>query len=305
MRQLLLAFSISFFSSLVSGQFQAKMSYTPGNEARIYTVYSDLHQYRYEFLENGEKGIVIVKPEANQTYILMPARKFYMKTACDDFNSLMNDPVQASLHFKESHKEKLVGNEQMYGYNCAKKDFYMDYPDPDEDVLVYTIWFSKALNFPVKIENHPRKNVYMELYDIKSWKPQAAIFTIPESYTEVDGRMRPVIPEPPAPKQWTTKTVKLPFQGELSRGTLLKFTIDKEAHYKMILENKTEKPAKIIRYSLREGKELPENIQGPEKYRTSRLYPGEKRPNTFIWKEGNEILIKVYEGTMDLDIHEE
>ena len=132
MRHLLLVSSFILFTTIVFGQFQAKMAYTLSDEARIYTVYSDLNQYRYEFTENGEKGIVIIKPEANQTFILMPAKKFYMKTACDDFNSLMNDPVQASLHFKESQKEKSVGNEQMNGYNCVKKEYYMDYPDPDE-----------------------------------------------------------------------------------------------------------------------------------------------------------------------------
>ena len=305
MKRILIISICLYLASSAFSQFQATMSYTPGNEARIYTVYSDLHQYRYEFMKNGEKGIVIVKPEANQTFILMPAKKFFMKTACDDFSSLMNDPVQASLHFKESQKEKLVGDEQMYGYNCAKKEFYMDYPDPDEDVLVYTVWFSKALNFPVKIENHTRKNNYMLLSDVKNWVPQESYFKIPDGFTEVDEQMRPVIPEPPAPKQWTTKTVQLPFQGKVSRGTLLKFTIDKEAHYKMILENKTDKPVKIIRYSFRDGKELPEKVQGPEKYRTSRLYPGEKVPDTFIWKAGNTILIKSYEGTMYLDIHAE
>jgi len=119
----------------------------------------------------------------------------------------------------------------------------------------------------------------------------------------VDERGRPMIPEPPAPTQWTTQTVHLPFQGAVSRGTILKFTIDKEGHYKMIAENKTDKPAKIIRYSLRDGKELPENIQGPEKYRTLRLYPGEKIPDTFIWKAGQEIMIRVFEGTMLLNIY--
>lgn len=101
-------------------------SYTLNNEARIYTVYSDLHQYRYEFVENGEKGVVIVKPEVNQTFILMPAKMNFIKTTCDDFNSLLNDPVQASLHFKESQKEKLVGNEQMKGCNYKQKEQFKD-----------------------------------------------------------------------------------------------------------------------------------------------------------------------------------
>jgi hypothetical protein len=182
MRHLLLVFLFSLFTSITFCQFQAKMSYALSNEALINTVYSDLHQYRYEFVENGQKGVVIVKPEVNQTFILMPARKFFIKTACDDFYSLMNDPVQASLHFKESQKEKLVGNENMNGYNCVKKEYYMVYHDPDKEVIVYTVWFSKDLNFPVKIENHPRKNNYMLLYDVKKWVPEDSYFKVPGDY---------------------------------------------------------------------------------------------------------------------------
>ena len=83
------------------------------------------------------------------------------------------------------------------------------------------------------------------------------------------------------------------------------FSIDKGGHYDLTVENKTDKPAKIIRSTWRDGNELPFNKQGPVKFRTYRLYPGEKSHPTLIWKAGDVVRIKVYEGTMALTLKEE
>ncbi len=290
---------ISSLSSQVFPQFKASMENVKSGNKEIYTVYSDKTQYRYDFVQDNQKMIIIVKPQINKTIILLPDKKFYIQQACDGMNSRRNDPVQSYISMKKDYTEKNAGKENVEGFTCNKKEIYAD-----NDKII-TAWFAESLNFPVKMVNHLYENTYMNLKDIQKWKVDPAFFEIPSGYTEVDERMRPVIPEPPAPKKWTTKSVQLPFQSEVSRGTLLIFSINKEAHYKMIAENKTDKPAKIIRYSFRDGKELSEKIQGPEKYRTSRLYPGEKVPGTFIWKEGQEIRIKVFEGTISLIIREE
>ena len=279
-------------------QFKASMDYVKTGNKEAYTVYSDKTQYRYEFTQNNEKMIIIVKPQINKTLILLPAKKFYIQQDCDGMMSRQNDPVQAYAMMKANYTEKDAGKENVEGFACNKKEIYAG-----NDKII-TARYSESLNFPVKMVNHLYENTYMNLKDIQNWKPDPDFFVVPTDYTEVDDRMRPVIPEPPAPEKWETKTVQLPFHGNISRGILLKFSIGKEAHYKMIAENKMNKPAKIIWYSFREGKELPEKIQGPEKNRTLRLYPGEKVPDTFIWKEGQEIHIKVLEGTMHLDIQE-
>ena len=298
MKQLLFILFFIPIGSQGFSQFKANMENVISGDKELYSVYSDKTQYRYDFTQDGQKMIIIVKPELNKTLILLPDKKLYMQQTCDGMMSRQNDPVQAYTLMKATYTEKDAGKENVEGFECSKKEIYAD-----NDKII-TAWYSESLNFPVKMVNHLYENTYMNLKDIQSWKPDQGFFKVPDDYTEVDDRMRPVIPEPPAPEKWTTQKVQLPFGGELSRGTLLIFTIEKEAHYKMIAENKTDKPAKIVRYSFREGKELPENIQGPEKYRTLRIYPGEKIPDTFIWKEGQEIHIKVFEGTMHLDIKE-
>ncbi len=299
MKRIFLIFFILLTTFRGYSQFTAKMENSISGTAAIYTVYSDKNQYRYEFTEDGQKMIVIVEPESNVTLILLPTKKFYIKEPCDGMMSRQKDPVQAYAMMKKHFTEKDAGKENMAGYVCDKKELYSD------NDKIMTVWYAEALKFPVKMVNHINKGTYMNLTAIEKWTPDPNMFSLPEDYTRVDERMRPVIPEPPAPEKWTAKTVQLPFQGAVSRGAVLIFTVAKEAHYKMLAENKTDKPAKIIRYSFREGKELPEKIQGPENYRTMRLYPGEKVPQTFIWEAGNEVHIKVFEGTMHLDIHTE
>ena len=286
-------------SSGSQAQFRAVMENVKSGEKEIYTVFSDHTQYRYELTQDGQKMIIIVNPEVNKTWIMLPDKKFYLQEACNDMMVLQNDPVQAYAMMKTHFTEKDAGKEKVEGYTCDKKEIY------DDNNIIITTWIAGALNFPVKMVNHVNENTYMNLKDIRKWQPDETLFRVPEGYTQVDERMRPVIPEPPAPDKWETQKVQLPYQGDVSRGTLLIIPVKADGHYKMITENKTDKPAKIIRYSFRGGKELPAKIQGPEKYRTSRLYPGEKIPGTFIWKAGNEIHIKVFEGTMHLDIHAE
>jgi len=299
MKRALFILALLMVSIAGRAQFRATMDNVRSGNKDVYTVYSDKTQYRYEFVQDGQKMAIIVKPQANKTLILLPDKKFYIEQACDGMMSRRNDPVQSFAAMKKDYTEKDAGKETLEGYVCDKKEIYAD-----NDKII-TAWIAGALNFPVKMVNHLYENTYMNLKDIRKWKADPTYFEVPAGFTRVDDRMRPVIPEPPAPEKWTTHTVQLPFSGEISRGTVLKFTIDTEGHYKMTAENKTDKPAKIIRYSLKDGKELPENIQGPEKYRTLRLYPGDKVPDTFIWKAGGEIEIKSFEGSMLLDIHKE
>ena len=76
-------------------QFQANMTNVISGREMLYKVYSDLNHYRYEFDENGMKGVVIVLPDENKTFILMPEKKIAHKTKCDALISRMNDPVQS------------------------------------------------------------------------------------------------------------------------------------------------------------------------------------------------------------------
>lgn len=280
-------------------QFRAKMINVANGMERKYDVYSELKQYRYEFVEDDMKGIVIVNPDANQTIVLFPEKKFVHKTTCDGMMSRMNDPVQSYMWYKKYGEEKPAGNEEIGGYNCLKMDLHQG------DSKVFTVWHSEKLNFPLKILSHFAENTYMELKDIESWKSQSSYFVIPDDYTEVDEMMRPVIPEPPAPESWDIKEASIPFEGLESRGTELKISIDKSVYYKLIISNDSESPAKIVRHLVRNGQELSDDEQGPIEYRATRLFTGDKKTYTFDWKEGDVVILKIHEGNMNVEVFPE
>jgi hypothetical protein len=290
---LLLAILISINSFC---QFTAKMINVVDGKERNYVVYSDLKQYRYEFEEDGMKGVVIVNPDKNETAILLPEMKYVHRTTCDGIMSMMNDPVQAYIWYKKQGEEKTAGTGEINGFNCVKKELLQS------DVKVFTVWYAEELNFPVKMINHFSDNTHMELKDIEPWTSDASYFEIPEGYTEVDERMHTVIPEPPPPESWETKEASIPFEGTVARGTKLEIKIGQSVYHKLAISNETSEPAKIIRHLVRNGQELSDDQQGPLKYRSSRLYSGENKTYTFDWKEGDIVIIEACEGEMHIKI---
>lgn len=297
MKRLLLIALILTCSFQVYSQFQAKMTNSFSGTERLYTVYSDLNQYRYEFEEDGMKGIVIVTPAANQTAILIPEKKFVHQTTCDGMMSRMNDPVQSYEAYKKYGPEKTTGKETLKGYECTTKDIYQG------ETKVFTAWYAEKLNFPVKIVAHFAENTYMELKDIKKWKVEPSYFEIPSGYTEVDEQMKPVIPEPPPPVSWTTKDVSIPYEGTVKRGTKLKITIPETVYYKFATSNAGDTPTKFTYHLYENGEKLSWEIVGNDRLRTNRLYMEEKKTQTMDWKEGWVLIIEVFEGELELKIY--
>ena len=293
---------VSVFLFLIPASSQGQVSFKAtmlnvkrGTET-VYQLQSMGEKYRYDFEEGGMKGTVIVDQEKDKTAILMPDEKFVHYTEIHSSTSLMNDPYQAFIYSKSRYDEKKVGKEKIAGYDCNKSELYAS------DQLVYTAWYSEELGFLVKLVNEMADNTYMELSDINKVKASADAFSVPEDYTEVDEKMRPIIPEPPAPDSWKEVKATLPLKGEYRRGDVISFEVPESRNYKFILNNNTDKPAKIIRIGMRDGKELPDNEQGPLRYRTRRLYAGESFSNVYSWKEGDQKLIQVHEGIMNIEI---
>lgn len=289
---------MTFVPLLLHGQdaFRAEMINVHGGSEKVYKLQSDGKNYRYDFEDGGMKGTVIVDREKGKTAILLPDEKFVHYTDIHSSMSLMNDPCQAFLYSKSRYDEKQTGKENIAGFDCNKSELYAS------DRLIFTAWYSEYLGFPVKLVNEMADDTYMELRDIEKGKISSDVFNVPEDYTEVDQKMRPVIPEQPAPESWNKTEVPIPVKGEYKRGELLSFKVPESRNYKIILNNKTDKPAKIVRIALLDGKELPDNEQGPLSYRTKRLYPGESSTNVYSWTAGDEKLIQVHEGVINIAI---
>ena len=293
----LILVAISFpFSINAQKAFQAKMMNRRLGSKTIYQVRSDGDKYRYDFIEGGQTIIVIVNPAQGKTAILMPQAKNVHFTQTSSRMSRSNDPVQAVMAAKNNFEEKKIGTEEITGYTCTKSEFYY------ADQKIYTVWFSNKLNFPLRIENNLSPQEYMELNAIVEQEIDPSIFIIPEDYTEVDDRMRPIIPEPPAPETWNTIEVDVPFNKEYARGDIIRFTVSETQNYVVILTNSTADPAKIIRKTFRDGKELSDDEQGPLKYRTRRLFGNESFRNIYSWKAGDTKILEVHEGKLNVKI---
>jgi hypothetical protein len=255
-RTLLMAFVLLVFTpACLYGQspFSARMLNTVNGRETVYHIRSDGEQYRYDFEESGMKGAVIVDPVKGETAILMPDKKFVHFTSVTSSTSLMNDPVQAFLFTKENYQVKPAGTETVSGYKCTRTELY------DSDRKIFTGWYSEDLGFFLMIVNNISENTFMEIRDIAPGEVDEDLFIIPGDYTEVDDRMRPVIPEPPPPDSWNTINTSLPVKGEFKRGDRIVFTINETGNYKLNLVNQTDNPAKIVRTGMRDGKELPDN----------------------------------------------
>lgn len=294
--------SLSLLSCLLisaNGQFTATMQNTVQGRVKNYTVYSDTKLYRYDFIEAGQPVALIVNPEKNTCRVLMPEKKFYQETECDASLSRRNDPWQAYIWFRNFGREISAGNEKLEGYSCKKLALYQN------ETKAYIASFSEQLNFPVYIKNELEPDTYMKLSNIKSWSVDSTFFRIPKDYILVDRYLNPVIPEPPPPDTWQEFTESVPIRSEIKRGTKVLVSIPENAYYKFIIQNNSNGMGKLCYSIFENGVELPFDRQGEAKYRTFRLHPGESKTLTQNWKTGYEVQLKLFEGTLGIEIAKE
>ncbi|MCJ7553023.1 MAG: DUF4412 domain-containing protein [Ignavibacteriaceae bacterium] len=182
----LIVFIILLLSSTTGyGQFKAKMVFNTMDKERLFTVYSADAGYRYEFDEDGQKGVVIVEKDSRQLIILMPQQKMAIKSPSESPMSMGSDPLKSFEHYKESGILKEVGKETINGVECTKSELY-NKENPTQKM--FTIWTSDKYKFPMKMINHidGSEGSGMELRDVEPWTPDANSFSIPVGYQVMD-----------------------------------------------------------------------------------------------------------------------
>ncbi len=189
----LLSVVIIFLLSNVTGyaQFTAKMHYTMSGKSGEFQIYSDGSNYRYEFNEDGQEGVVIVPIESEQIFILMPQQKMAIKTNSTSQMSMGRDPLkQYEYWLNEGATEEIVGNEKINGIDCIKKELRNIKKDEYGEVnqQLFTIWYSDEYKFPIKMENYidGSGSSGMEVTDIEPWTPNADSFNVPSGYTTME-----------------------------------------------------------------------------------------------------------------------
>ena len=183
----LISFIIAILFVLpLSAQFKAKMFFTGMEQEHVFTVYSSDEGYRYEFNEDGQEGVVIVKNDSPDVVILMPQQKVAMKSPAESPMSMGNDPIKSYEHYQKDGTLKEIGKEIINGIECTKSELWNisgdEYGKTSQKMI--TIWKSDKYRFPIKMVNHidGSDGSEMELKDIEPWTPDANSFSIPEGY---------------------------------------------------------------------------------------------------------------------------
>jgi hypothetical protein len=175
---------------LCQAQFKANMTFNSMGQVRTFAVYSSAAGYRYEFNEQGQEGVIIVKKGSPEIIILMPQQKIAMKGSSDNPMSMGNDPVGTFEHFKTEGNLKEIGKETVNGIKCTKGELWNESGDEYGKVSqkMFTVWISDDYDFPVKIIYHidGSGNSQMEIKDIEPWAPDAKSFSIPDGYQVMD-----------------------------------------------------------------------------------------------------------------------
>ncbi len=156
------------------------------DKQRDFIVYSAEDNYRYEFNEDGQEGVVIARKGSQQLIILMPQQKMAMKSSAESPMSMGSDPLKAYEYYQKDGTIKEIGKETINGIECTKSELWNITGDEFGKVTqkMFTIWNSDKYQFPIKMVNHidGAEVSGMELKDIEPWTPDAHSFTIPEGY---------------------------------------------------------------------------------------------------------------------------
>ena len=186
MKKLILLITAILFVLPLSAQFTAKMLFIGMGQERVFTVYYSDANYRYEFNEDGQEGVIIAKSGSPEIVILMPQQKLAMKGSGEDPMSMGNDPVKAFEYYLKSGLMKDEGEEMVNGVKCNRSTLW-NKDNPSQKL--YTAWLSDKYKFPVKLINHidgSTEGSLMELKDIEQWTPNAHSFEIPTGYQVMD-----------------------------------------------------------------------------------------------------------------------
>jgi outer membrane lipoprotein-sorting protein len=278
-----------------AAQFVANMSETVDNVTRMNKLYVKNDKYRMEMEEEGHQVIVLVNQETGLTQVLMPGEKVYMEMANDDMQSLMNDPFQSAKYTEKRGEKVKTGTEKISGYDC---DVYSIQSGKTE---LMRLWYSKKLDFPLKIALGGDQTHVMELSDIKMAEADEELFMMPAGYTKMGSREERVIELP----DWVervplAKFVDLPFEQMMFDEEIVRVKTIVGKVIKIKGKNKLDDKSSFMAVPFKDGKP----INDPTMYLYNMTWNGETWSTIFKQtpEEADEIVVRVAQGTIVLTI---
>jgi len=180
------AFCLMWVGLAQATEFSATMVSKMHGQEMTGKIFIKGDKVRTESEAQGQTSIMIVRPDKNVLWILMPQQKVYVETPLSD------DPQQKMMTMspQDNPNMKLVGTETIKGYECDK---YETTASHEGQTTKHYAWISKKLGMPIKTTSADG-SMSMEYQDIKVGKLDDSLFEPPKGYR----KMPMPVPMPPA-----------------------------------------------------------------------------------------------------------
>jgi outer membrane lipoprotein-sorting protein len=160
----------------IAAEFTADLLLKQAGETITGKVYVKGDKIRQEYLQGGEKQVMIFRHDKGITWVLIPAEKIYMEMSSQE--GVAYDP-QFDQNIEDKAEIKLLGKETVNGYMCDKYQY--SYHDTSMGTL--TQWLSEKLNYPIKTEyKSPSGYMLTEYKNIQEGNVQGSLFEVPGDY---------------------------------------------------------------------------------------------------------------------------
>ncbi|MCJ7596569.1 MAG: DUF4412 domain-containing protein, partial [Desulfobacterales bacterium] len=247
----------------------------------------------------GGNPIIIVDRKVGRTLLLDAKTKTYEEAKNFTVQAYILDPFQSIETLERTVEKKPVGTETLAGYACDKYEYF------DGSAKLAEVWFSRILQFPVKIHIvsgrgegniNVKTNIgdtRVELRNIKEGHVDPGLFRIPEGYAQA----KP--PEAPKKKAATSlpsvsgmEKGTSPWGRRITQGGEIRVKVDPERPCKIQVTNLADQSA----YTLTAfRKDAPENAAQPKQFTLDKR--GQKREVSLgQGKKTREVSIRVDQG---------
>jgi hypothetical protein len=162
----------------IAGEFSADLVLKDRDAQKITgRIFVQDDKIRQEILEEGEKQVMIFRPDLGVIWLVTPEEEMYMEMPYQTDNKRFE-----RWSAERENNAKLIGAETISGFSCKK------YETEDEGEKTY-FWVSDKIPLPLKVQY---KDGSMEYKNIKQVSIPASLFEVPAEYTKM---VMPVLPE--------------------------------------------------------------------------------------------------------------
>jgi hypothetical protein len=163
----------------LAAEFSADLLLKQGGESITGKVYVKGDKIRQEYLQRGEKQVMIFRFDKGLTWVLVPSEKIYMEMSNREESA--SDP-RFNQKIKDKTVTKYLGKETVNGYVCEKYQYIYR----DKSMGAATQWFSKKLNYPIKSEYKSPSNFTLTEYkNINEGQVANSLFEVPGDYARM------------------------------------------------------------------------------------------------------------------------